>query len=214
MPGKNDHPIITADAQTICSDVKFDDASGSIHEGTKDCTKDAWPACAADGAVDCVTNTRFKAVDMKTVTAHGAKIDAALVVAGVAGALRPCATDGATDCVANTAFKAVDISVLTTNSSKISAPLAMAGVVGTLVHCTADGIVGCIANSSFKAADMSRVIAGNVRSGVTIAGVAGAATGAPGLCSADGAGNCIVDGATYKAAHLANLAASSHQIRE
>jgi hypothetical protein len=41
-------------------------------------------------------------------------------------------------------------------------------------ECTSDGAVGCLTTSSFKAADMTKVTAGNIRSGITIAGVTGA----------------------------------------
>jgi len=39
--------------------------------------------------------------------------------------------------------------------------------------CSADGVIGCLTTASFKSADMSLAIAGNIKSGVTIAGVSG-----------------------------------------
>ncbi|MCX6106073.1 MAG: DUF1566 domain-containing protein [Proteobacteria bacterium] len=41
-------------------------------------------------------------------------------------------------------------------------------------NCAADGSIGCVAVSAYKAADMTQVIAGNIKSSVTIAGVVGA----------------------------------------
>jgi hypothetical protein len=48
------------------------------------------------------------------------------------------------------------------------------GAPGTLATCITDGSVGCLANASYPAADMSVATAGNIRSGVTIAGQLGA----------------------------------------
>jgi hypothetical protein len=48
---------------------------------------------------------------------------------------------------------------------------------GSVAECTADGATGCVTTSSYKSAAMSAVTTGNIRSGVTIAGVAGDYTG-------------------------------------
>jgi hypothetical protein len=40
-------------------------------------------------------------------------------------------------------------------------------------NCAADGATGCVTTSSFKSANMTNVTAGNIKSGVTIAGVTG-----------------------------------------
>ncbi len=40
-------------------------------------------------------------------------------------------------------------------------------------ECAADGITGCVTTDAFKSADMTFAVAGNIKSGVTIAGVVG-----------------------------------------
>lgn len=73
--------------------------------------------------------------------------------------------------------------------------------------CSTDGDVNCMANESFKAADMTHVVAGNIKSGATIAGVSGnAIVEAHDDCSGDGQFDCIattqypsVDTTTYSA---------------
>jgi hypothetical protein len=80
------------------------------------------------------------------------------------------------------------------------------GTGGTTPSCTADGVVGCVTTASFKSADMTNVTAGNIKSGVTIAGQAGSVTPAPANCSADGATNCVA--VTGYPAALASGAAS------
>jgi hypothetical protein len=47
------------------------------------------------------------------------------------------------------------------------------GVRGTLADCTGDGTTGCVATASFRAADSARLVAGNIRAGVTLGGQLG-----------------------------------------
>jgi hypothetical protein len=47
------------------------------------------------------------------------------------------------------------------------------GVRGTLADCTADGATACVATASFRAADSARLVAGNIRAGVTLGGQLG-----------------------------------------
>jgi hypothetical protein len=90
--------------------------------------------------------------------------------------LPDCAADGATGCAANAAYKAAAMAGL---SSKVLSGSTVAGVVGTAIpeyrpDCAADGATGCVTVPAYKAADMTRAIAGNIKSGVTIAGAIGA----------------------------------------
>ena len=55
---------------------------------------------------------------------------------------------------------------------------------------------------SYVAALKANALPGNIKSGITLAGVTG--TFAPTLCAADGAGTCMVDGPNYKAASMTN----------
>ncbi len=72
--------------------------------------------------------------------------------------------------------------------------------------CSSNGEMGCLTNASFKAADLSQATAVNIRSGITIAGVAGSYAPA---CTTDGGSACLVDGTIYKAAKLSNFNASN-----
>ncbi len=76
--------------------------------------------------------------------------------------------------------------------------------------CSSDGTSGCIVDgSNYVAAAKANVLAGNIKNGVTIAGVAGNVTPSPGACASDGASSCVVDGAAYKAAATATAVAGN-----
>ncbi len=69
--------------------------------------------------------------------------------------------------------------------------------------CTADGQVGCITSTTFKAADMNQVTSGNIKAGITIAGVSGSIIPeSHNTCSSDGAIGCVTT-ASYKSADMA-----------
>jgi hypothetical protein len=46
-------------------------------------------------------------------------------------------------------------------------------VAGTLADCSTNGVTGCVTTSTYKSADLTNLSAGNIKSGVTIAGTAG-----------------------------------------
>ena len=69
------------------------------------------------------------------------------------------------------------------------------GVSGTLIDCAVNGAVDCIANNSYKAADLSQLMAGNIKSGVSIAGQLGAyPSAAHPLSGADGTSDLVAFG--------------------
>lgn len=70
-------------------------------------------------------------------------------------------------------------------------------------NCTGDNQTGCVATSVYKSADIGAFVAGDLKLGKTIAGVAGTIPN----CVADGGGSCVVDGTIYKAAKMSNFAA-------
>ena len=73
--------------------------------------------------------------------------------------------------------------------------------------CAVDGDSNCLVDgNTYKAAAITNLSTGNIKSGVTIAGVAGTATLTPANCASDGATGCVAV-ATYPAA-LATGAAS------
>lgn len=166
--------------------------------------------CANDGEVNCITNSNFPAV---VVSNLAAKVVLGQVVAGITGtfnggAYPSCSTDGEMNCSATNTYAAA----LTTNlAPKIFSGNTVAGVPGTSTmeshtNCTTSGSSSCIVNGpNFKAVDMAVAIPGNLKSGVTLAGVMG--NYGPN-CTVDGAANCLVDGINYKAAQLSNFTLS------
>jgi hypothetical protein len=59
----------------------------------------------------------------------------------------------------------------------IAAGASIVGVVGTAVlkpaDCSTNAVTGCVTTSTYKSADLTNLSAGNIKSGVTIAGTAG-----------------------------------------
>lgn len=79
--------------------------------------------------------------------------------------------------------------------------------------CATDGEVGCITTSNFKAARVDNFSSNDIRSGVTVAGVAGSLSGAPSSCSSDGEVGCLAS-ATFPAVDkAAKLTAQASKIR-
>lgn len=63
---------------------------------------------------------------------------------------------------------------------------------GSLGMCATDGQGACVVDgTAFKAAKLANFTDGDVRAGVTLAGVAGAMSNAPAACSADGQTGCL-----------------------
>ena len=70
--------------------------------------------------------------------------------------------------------------------------------------CDSNGEVDCLTTVSFRAADLTNLEPTNVRSGMSIAGVAGNLIETPADCASNGATSCVAT-ATYQAADLTNL---------
>ncbi len=74
-------------------------------------------------------------------------------------------------------------------------------------ECTANGSVGCVTTTSYKSADLTNLSTGNIKSGITIAGITGNVTEeSHPNCSSDGAIGCVVVGPTYAAAVTTSVA--------
>ena len=56
-------------------------------------------------------------------------------------------------------------------------------------NCTSDGVTGCVTTASYKSANMTNTVATNIKSGVTIAGIAGNYTGGGGSPACGFGGN-------------------------
>lgn len=75
-----------------------------------------------------------------------------------------------------------------------------------VADCTGNGQTGCVTTAAFKSADLSNLAATNIKSGVTIAGVAGGVTPSPAACTSDGQITCVTT-AAFPAADLAAFSA-------
>src|SRR5262249_13536667 len=128
--GKIDWPIITEAPSEVCLGKKFYDAAGLLHEGAKNCASGSSapppPACAADGAVDCLTNANFRAIDMSAVVAS--RLVSGTTIGGVSGTLADCAADGAAVCVTSASFRACEMSRVT--AGHVRSGITIAGVTG------------------------------------------------------------------------------------
>ena len=77
-----------------------------------------------------------------------------------------------------------------------------------VTDCAADGEVGCKTTTSFKATDMLLAIAGNIKTGVTLAAVAGSVSPSAPDCLSNGAIGCGTT-SSYKSADMTNLLAGN-----
>jgi hypothetical protein len=130
-----------------------------------------------------------------------ATIATGTTITGVAGSatLSPanCSANGQQWCVANGSYfagtmclgndsncfiedfgganllKAVNYSSILTNASNIRSGVTISDVTGTLGDCSANAVTGCVTTATYQSADLTNLSAGNIKSGVTIAGTAG-----------------------------------------
>lgn len=105
-----------------------------------------------------------------------------------------CSADGQVGCITTPIFAAADTS---SAANKIIAGQSMGGVEGHVAFpadCTADGATGCVTVAGFRSANMAFVVAGNIKSGITLAGVEGSVTPSPADCAVDGATGCVTSG--------------------
>lgn len=71
-------------------------------------------------------------------------------------------------------------------------------------NCSADGAVGCVTTATYKSADTAAFVAADLKSGKTVAGIAGSLAN----CSSDGGVGCVTT-STYKAANMTNVTAGN-----
>lgn len=154
--------------------------------------------CSADGSVGCVATSAFKAADMNNITP--ANIKSGVTIAGVSGdfpsVTNPLSgalggipdldsTNFLTQIKSSAAFEYWnsagqrftgngDLDLIASNI-KLGADIF--GEVGTVVptaaNCSSNGQTGCVTTATYQAADLSSLVPGNIKSGVTIAGVGG-----------------------------------------
>ena len=193
----NQLPIWIGDASEICNTRDYIDRNGETKTGTKDCaTRVTPPACTQNGSIGCVTTETYKAADLTNLSASNIK--SGVTIAGVTGTVTQspgdCWANGQQWCVANGSYfagtmclggdsncflddfgglKAINYSSILTNASNIRSGVTISDVTGTLGDCSANAVTGCVTTSTYKSADLTNLSAGNIKSGVTIAGTAG-----------------------------------------
>ncbi len=182
--GKTDFPINTEAISEVCLGKKFYDATGILREGTKVCDgATSMVECAADGATGCIANSKYTAA---ATTSLADKVLAGQSVAGITGNVT----------LPNTTL---------VHTSNGAFGVGGTGSAPTLGDCATDGATGCVAVTNYPAAKLANFTSGDIRSGVTVAGIAGALTGAPASCASDGATGCVANN-SFTAANMTGLA--------
>ena len=191
-------PLFSGDASFICSGMQFYNANGVLTTGTKncsgpaDCTTDGEVGCVATSAVPGVLATNLNPADIR----NGQTIGGVTGSFSGAGALANCDGSSVHNCTANPSYPAMEQAgaadkilagqTLGGETGNVVLPAAnkvlsgtsfgvLAGDSGTVADCSSNGDDDCYLNSadSFDAADLTNLSAGNIKSGVTIAGTAG-----------------------------------------
>ena len=147
--------------------------------------------CTFNGETSCIANGLYMAANLSNLSPSNIK--SGVSVAGVNGSYAPadahtdCSSNGQVGCVTTSAFKAADLSSLLANN--IRSGVVVGGITGTLApeahatsgeiiaeshaDCTANGQVGCVTTASYKSANLTNLVASNIKSGVSVAGVTG-----------------------------------------
>jgi hypothetical protein len=91
-----------------------------------------------------------------------------------AASTKVCTDDGEVGCLTTVSYPAA---LATGAASKILSGQTLAGIPGTALprpeDCSSNGATGCVTTATFKSADLTNLAAGNIKSGVTIAGIPG-----------------------------------------
>lgn len=104
--------------------------------------------CTSDGEIGCLTTSIYKAAN---TTSLASKIKIGDTVAGISGSYSPDFPD----------------------ASNVRSSDTTDGLAGSLVDCSANGQSSCVTTTTYKAGDLTNLSAGNIKSGVIIAGQAG-----------------------------------------
>ena len=147
-------------------------AGGTQYTGTAD--SEGPGECNFDGAIDCVANGAFKAA---ATSGLADKVLSGETVAGIPGNVSLPAADKALS--ASPSYGSFSAPITPSYSpdfpdvANVKAGDTVNGASGELGDCSTEGATGCVATSSFKAASSSVLLAGNIKSGVTIGGQLG-----------------------------------------
>ncbi len=148
-------PLMTVAASEVCSGVAFYDLNGDKQTGTKSCST---PQCTANASVGCVTTTFYKSADFTNLLSSNIK--SGVTVAGVAGDVTlPAASDVKSG---TTSYGSAGTEFTPSYSPDFP------DVANVKTTDTVNGAAGTL--------DLSNLLAGNIKSGETVAGVAGNVT--------------------------------------
>ena len=86
-------------------------------------------------------------------------------------------------------------------------------VMGLIEACKEDSTIGCLTTATYKSADLTNLQAGNILSGMTIAGVSGSVTPAPADCLSDGETGCVAVTNFPAVDKVNNITANASKIR-
>ncbi|MCX6117293.1 MAG: DUF1566 domain-containing protein [Proteobacteria bacterium] len=188
--------IAAESANLTAANVK----SGVVIGGITGSFSGAFSNCSADGVIGCITTASYLSAD--ATLALAGNIRSGVTLAGTAGSVTAapanCSSAGQQSCVATGTYfagvacaangsacylpsyalttqplKAIDYDNIDANKASIRSSLALSGISGTLADCTTNGSQGCVTTASYKSADLTNLSAGNIKTGVTIAGQAG-----------------------------------------
>jgi hypothetical protein len=132
--------------------------------------------CSADGTVGCVTTALYKSAD---TTGLASKVLSGQSVAGTSGNIT---LPTAGHVLSGISFGVSGNSVLGTLTLPTVANVRVSngtyGVAGTgstptLADCSTNYALGCVTTGSYRSADFTNITAGNIKNGITLAGVAG-----------------------------------------
>lgn len=193
----------SVDTTTIAAaDIRSGKAAGGISGILGD--------CIVDGQTNCVSNTNFPAVQASGLAV---KVISGSSVAGVSGSYTPD-------------FPSADyvLETVTTNhvNGKLRLPAAAHvntanGAYGAggnastplLGACASDGATGCVATANYPAVDkVGKLLSSSIKTGITIAGIAGAVIPTPADCAQDNATGCVAN-TGFPAADLSLVTASN-----
>ena len=192
FPGAGYYTAVTAApaATAYASGTTFLGVAGSAAEVPGDCnsagqqncvaktTYFAGTACGADGSACYLPNyagsEKKKAIDFSTI--DGAKMLTTSTVSGVVGTIASKGSWVLTDVFPGAGYYS-GVSA-TPSAATIATNTTILGVAGsatlTPADCTANASVGCVTTTTYKSGDLTSLTAGNIKSGVTIAGTVGA----------------------------------------
>lgn len=168
----------------------------STQDSTQDSTEQTYLKLTSTTCVDPQANEVKSGVQI--MLCDGSMMTGTMVVEAAAPIYAQCAQNSQVDCVANSTYVAIN-------------PASIPAAEGH-VNCSENNQVGCISTDSYKAANLTNLSAGNILSGVVIAGTTGSLVvpTVPANCASDNQIGCVTT-ASYPSLSPASIpVAESH----